>query len=123
MDIFEQKEAVTESSVTVSKGNDSPVLKLNHSSEKEQFKWSRKAVIRLLQLYKEEENLFKTLKRTVFKKDKCKVWEKVAKQLVQEGYNVTAEQCETKVMDLTRTYIENEKNSRQKHIPHVPLDL
>ena len=64
-----------------------------------QVKWSRPEVLLLLSLYRDREQLFKD------KKTKTKtLWEEIARDMRQEGYEYTGSQCETKFKNLKQNY-------------------
>ena len=78
-----------------------------------QVKWSRSEVLFLLSLYKEREHRFKD------KKSKKKtLWEEIAREMREQGYDYTGPQCETKFKNLkqgyTKTVDHNNKSGNDK---------
>ena len=79
--------------------------------EGDSAKWTRIAVIRLIQLYQDEEKVMKKIKRKV--QNKSIDWEGLARKMNKEGHAFTAEQCEEKVRDLRATFISKESDKNR----------
>ena len=98
--------SVTDPDQAVTSGN---FMQLTDDDNTDQpFKWSKAAVLRLLELYQEDRYFAKFQDKATRKKV---IWNEIASELRKEGIEVTGEQCNTKFRNMKRNYTECEDNN------------
>ncbi|XP_071576434.1 uncharacterized protein [Temnothorax nylanderi] len=80
-------------------------------NKKESFTWPDKAVLLLLEIYRNKESEFAGLKRH------NKIWNEISNEMKEGNYNVTGTQCQNKMSGLKRTY-KNITDSNKKSGNH-----
>ncbi|XP_072750743.1 uncharacterized protein [Anoplolepis gracilipes] len=95
--------------------NEQPVVasEINNeaNNKKEFFTWPDKAILLLLDIYRNKESEFAGLKRH------NKIWNEISNEMKEANYNVTGTQCQNKMSGLKRTY-KNITDSNKKSGNH-----